>query len=117
MSLASVYRRLGGRSGPQEEPEITSTAGSARDHTGHPDDAPLVRFTFNGIEYLAREGQTLVVALLAHGERPLGTSPIDGSPRGAFCLMGICQDCVVHVGTRRMEACRLRVSDHLVVTS
>ncbi|WP_426504498.1 2Fe-2S iron-sulfur cluster-binding protein [Dactylosporangium sp. McL0621] len=42
----------------------------------------VVRFTFNGIEYTGRPGDTLAAALLANGVRRVATSVRLGRPRG-----------------------------------
>ena len=71
-------------------------------------------FTFDGIRYAEPSGQPLAVALLAAGVRNLRRDPLHGEARGAFCFMGICQECVVMVDGRRVEACRLPIRDGLV---
>ena len=51
------------------------------------------------------EGECLVVALGAAGVLALRRSPAAGTPRGAFCLMGVCQECVVGVDGELVPAC------------
>ncbi len=60
-------------------------------------------------------GETVAVALLAHGRRQLRRSPGAGGPRGAFCLMGACQECTIHIGGRPEPACMVEVREGLVV--
>ena len=60
-------------------------------------------------------GETVAAALLAHGRRDLRTSPREGGPRGAFCLMGACQECAIRIGGRVEPACMVEVRDGLVV--
>jgi len=74
-----------------------------------------VRFEFDGQAMTAYAGETLAASLLAVGTRDLGSNPIDGSPRGVFCAMGVCQECVVLVDGVRVEACRTIVRDGMVV--
>ncbi|TVR07570.1 MAG: (2Fe-2S)-binding protein [Salinarimonadaceae bacterium] len=76
--------------------------------------ARQVGFVFDGTHYRGRDNQPLAIALLAAGQRHLRDEPVRGEPRGAFCMMGICQDCVVIFEGRKVEACRLRIFEGLV---
>ncbi len=73
------------------------------------------RFEVDGETFLAPAGRMLAAALLEAGRATLQANPVDGSPRGAFCLMGVCQECVVLVEGRLTEACRTPVRNGLVV--
>jgi D-hydroxyproline dehydrogenase subunit gamma len=64
-----------------------------------------VRITVGGVSTDAFEGESLVVALAMAGHLVLRHSPTAGTPRGAFCLMGVCQECVVHVDGAAVTAC------------
>ena len=82
---------------------------SAARRAGADDDAPimgLVRFTFDGRDMTAQPGQSIAAALLASGIRSWRTTRVDGRPRGLFCGIGACQDCLVEVdGRRGVRAC------------
>ena len=53
-----------------------------------------------------------VPALLAAGHRTLRTTRVAGRPRGMFCGIGACWDClVVHNGTPGVRACLQPVAD------
>ncbi len=82
------------------------TAGVRRAHD--------VSFVFDGARYTAPEGESLLAALLAAGVRDLRHAPADGAPRGGFCAMGVCQECLVEADGMRVEACRLPVREGLV---
>ena len=60
-------------------------------------------------------GETVAAALIANGRRWLRSSPTAGAPRGAFCLMGACQECTIRVDGRLAPACMTGVRDGLVV--
>jgi predicted molibdopterin-dependent oxidoreductase YjgC len=62
-------------------------------------------------------GESVATALLASGRRCLRASPRSGLPRGLFCAMGICQECVVEVDGRLRTACTVRVRDGMRVTT
>ena len=59
--------------------------------------------------------ETVAAALLAHGRRQFRRSPREGAPRGAFCLMGACQECAIRIDGRLEPACMTPVRDGLVV--
>ena len=65
---------------------------------------PVVRFTFDGTSVKAHEGETIAAALWAHGVRAVRTS--GASPRGIYCNMGICFECLVRIDGRAVRACK-----------
>lgn len=82
------------------------------------DRGPIVRFTWNGTPVEAHEGETIGAALLAAGWRTLRHTPRTREPRGLFCAMGVCFDCLVTVdGRPGLRACMTPVRDGLVVVS
>lgn len=77
-----------------------------------------VRFTFDGDVVVACEGETIAAALLASGRRIIRRTPRSGAPRGLFCSMGVCFDCVVTInGGSGVRACVVPVTEGLIVTS
>jgi D-hydroxyproline dehydrogenase subunit gamma len=72
-------------------------------------------FSVNGVATPARPGQSLAAALLSAGIRVLRRSPRAGGARGAFCMMGICQECLVEVDGRAVQACMTRVAAGMAV--
>jgi len=85
-------------------------------------DAPevrrTVRLTFDGDEIFGFEGQTLAAALLAAGRRAWRFTSRRGEPRGIFCGMGICLDCLVEVdGRPNVRACLTPVAEGMRVAT
>jgi hypothetical protein len=78
---------------------------------------PAVRFLADGAAFDAFEGESVAAALLAAGCRELRRSPRADAPRGMFCLMGSCQECLVWVGSRKLPSCQVPVAEGLVVES
>ena len=76
---------------------------------------PRVRFEVDGQSIEAYEGETVGAALLASGVRKLRSSPVEGAPRGLFCYMRVCQECVVLIEGRRETSCSYPVSEGLSV--
>jgi predicted molibdopterin-dependent oxidoreductase YjgC len=70
----------------------------------------------DGRAVMAAPGLSVAAALLAAGISTLRHSPTAGTPRGAFCLMGVCQECTVLIEGRAERACMTAVRDGLAVT-
>jgi len=70
---------------------------------------PAVSFMVDGHAVEAFEGESVAAALFAAGMRELRRSPRDGAPRGLFCMMGSCQECLVWVGARKLPSCQVAV--------
>ncbi|WP_433469657.1 (2Fe-2S)-binding protein [Spirillospora sp. CA-142024] len=78
--------------------------------------SPL-RITVDGEPFTGRDGQTIAGVLLASGRRAWRRGP-SGAPRGVFCGIGVCFDCLVTVnGVRDVRACRRRAHDGDAVTT
>lgn len=64
----------------------------------------------------AREGEPLAAALLAAGKLSVRTTTVTGTPRGPFCLIGACFDCLVEIdGVPNRQACMEPVRDGMTV--
>jgi predicted molibdopterin-dependent oxidoreductase YjgC len=71
-----------------------------------------VTFTFDGRPMTAEAGQTVGAALLAAGVRSWRRTRSGGRPRGLFCGIGACFDCLVDVnGDRALRACLVPVRE------
>ena len=79
--------------------------------------ADTVTFTFDGSAIAAGDGANLAAALLAAGVTALRRTPVSAAPRGPFCMMGACYDCLVEIDGERVQACMQVVRDGLAVTS
>ncbi|WP_040166149.1 (2Fe-2S)-binding protein [Microbacterium gorillae] len=63
-------------------------------------------FDFDGEPTPFQPGQTLGGALMAAGISSWRTTRTGGEPRGLFCGIGVCFDCLVTVdGVRTQRAC------------
>ena len=76
-----------------------------------------VTLRWNGAGIRCRAGETVAAALLCAGRLDLRRSPRTGSPRGAFCMMGVCQECLVRVDGVLRQACLTPVEDGMQVES
>jgi predicted molibdopterin-dependent oxidoreductase YjgC len=74
--------------------------------------------TFDGRELPVRQGQSVAAVLLAAGIRSWRTTRFAGRPRGLFCGIGACFDCLVTVnGVPSVRACLAEARPGDVVTS
>ena len=70
-----------------------------------------IDFTLDGRACSGREGDTVLTALLLHGDR-VRESDFSDAPRAGFCLMGACQDCwVMTEDGQRLRACTTLVDE------
>jgi predicted molibdopterin-dependent oxidoreductase YjgC len=57
-------------------------------------------FRFDDETIHAEEGQSIGAALIAAGHRSWRSTRTGGAPRGMFCGIGVCFDCLVTVNGR-----------------
>ena len=75
-----------------------------------------VSLTLDGRAVTAYEGETVAAVLLAEGHLATRLTT-GGSPRGVFCGMGVCFDCLVVVdGVPNTRACVTWVSEGMAVS-
>ena len=64
----------------------------------------------------ARSGDTVAAALLAAGVGRFGDRPATGAPRGPWCMMGVCFDCLLEIdGVASRQACQTTVVEGMRV--
>lgn len=70
----------------------------------------VVTFDFEGTAFEARAGDSVAAALLANGVLAFRTTPVSGTPRGPWCLVGECHECLVEIdGEPNRQACMVEV--------
>lgn len=70
----------------------------------------------DGREHQAFAGDSVAAALLAAGLAAGRVSPVSASPRGAYCLMGVCFECLVTIdGRGNQQGCMIQVCDGMRV--
>ncbi|WP_210575252.1 (2Fe-2S)-binding protein [Streptomyces sp. GESEQ-4] len=71
---------------------------------------PAFTVTLDGREIQALPGQTVAAALWSAGVTSWRTTRVEGRPRGIFCGIGVCFDCLVTVNDRpNQRACLVPV--------
>ena len=78
--------------------------------------APMVALTIDGARIEARAGDLLAAAMLATGHGVCRTTPVSAAPRGPYCMMGVCFECLVTIdGMGSRQACLVPVRAGMVV--
>ncbi len=78
--------------------------------------AKTVTIWLDGEPIAAREGEPIAAALIAAGRRVLRHTLKRGEPRGVFCAIGRCTDCVMTVdGVPNVRTCVTPVRDGMRV--
>lgn len=89
-----------------ESPSSDGPPGPRRTDADAPHRGEGFTFRFDGRTVPAHPGETIASALLAAGIRHLRTTRVHGRPRGLFCGIGSCFDCLVTVdGRPSQRAC------------
>jgi D-hydroxyproline dehydrogenase subunit gamma len=89
-----------------------SSARHAAAGDGPPIDRERVRVLVDGAAHSVDAGTTVAAVLLKAGRRGLRTATRSRTPRGLFCCMGVCYECVVSVDDDDfVRACATQVRD------
>jgi len=76
----------------------------------------MIHFYFEGELLEAREGQSLAAALVQNQERITRLTRIKSTPRGLFCGIGSCFDCLLSInGVMNQRSCITEVQEGMVV--
>jgi D-hydroxyproline dehydrogenase subunit gamma len=69
-----------------------------------------VRITLDGIAMDVAEDETVAASMLQSGRADFRTTAVSGAHRGAYCMMGVCFDCLVTIdGQPNQQACMTQV--------
>jgi len=75
-----------------------------------------ILLTVDGRQIEAYQGETVASALLAAGITTLRLSAKHAEPRGVYCGMGVCYECLVTInGIHAQRACVTPAEDGMVV--
>jgi predicted molibdopterin-dependent oxidoreductase YjgC len=71
-----------------------------------------VTVTVCGKPVILPRGETAAAALVAAGAATGRTTPVTGAPRGPYCMMGVCFDCLVMIdGAPNRQACMTEIRE------
>ncbi|TDV67773.1 (2Fe-2S)-binding protein [Pseudomonas sp. LP_7_YM] len=75
-----------------------------------------VQIEFEGAPLKVPAGVSLAAALLTHDLGHTRESAVNGRPGAAYCLMGVCFECLVEVdGQANCQACLVQVAEGMRV--
>jgi predicted molibdopterin-dependent oxidoreductase YjgC len=78
--------------------------------------ASSVTIHFDGTPIAARAGDSVAAALLAAGVLATRTTAVSDAPRGPYCMMGVCFDCLMVIdGVASRQACLTPVREGMRV--
>ncbi|EXL02306.1 (2Fe-2S)-binding protein [Aquamicrobium defluvii] len=88
---------------------------SPRFHSISENDRQKLTLLVDGVSVEAREGDTLLTALMRH-DGWVRTHEFDAGSRAGFCAMGACQDCWVTLADgQRLRACTTPVRSGMAI--
>jgi predicted molibdopterin-dependent oxidoreductase YjgC len=77
-----------------------------------------VHITVNGKRIEAYEGEPIAATLIASGVKVFRKTPKLRRPRGMFCAIGRCTDCIMNVnGVPSIRTCVTPVEDGMIIES
>jgi predicted molibdopterin-dependent oxidoreductase YjgC len=80
------------------------------------DQPTMLSVTFEGQALQLREGLSVAAALLEADIGHFRDTPVSGSPRAPFCMMGICFDCLLIIdGIANQQACMTELREGMVI--
>ncbi|MCV6577059.1 MAG: (2Fe-2S)-binding protein [Cohaesibacter sp.] len=80
-------------------------------------DDEMVTIHFNDQALQVDATMSVAAALLSHDIRTLRQTLKSQSPRGPFCMMGACFDCLVQIDGATQQACMTMVQEGLKIRS
>lgn len=73
-------------------------------------------FTLDGEAVEGREGDSVAAAVLALGVDACRETAVSGTPRGPYCMMGVCFDCLVEIdGAGNRQGCLVPLREGMAV--
>ncbi len=75
-----------------------------------------ISFSFDGKTLSAFQGDSVAAALIGAGQVVTRATPVSGTARGPYCMMGVCFDCLVQIdGVSNQQACMHEVREGMMV--
>jgi hypothetical protein len=73
-------------------------------------DSERIAVLIDGSPFEGRQGDSIATVLLLAGKIGCRTSIVSGEPRGPYCMMGVCFECLVRVdGIDGLQACMIPI--------
>jgi predicted molibdopterin-dependent oxidoreductase YjgC len=80
------------------------------------DQEETVNIILNGQPLQVQSGITVAAIALSQNQKFTRTTPISGSKRGPFCMMGVCYECLMVIdGKANQRACATYVQSGMTI--
>jgi D-hydroxyproline dehydrogenase subunit gamma len=80
------------------------------------DNAELVTVIIEEQSVKVPSDYSVAAAVLANWTGPSRTTPVSGAPRGPYCMMGVCFDCLMEIdGVPNQQACMIPVAEGMSI--
>jgi predicted molibdopterin-dependent oxidoreductase YjgC len=77
---------------------------------------PTVTITIEDRQIEVPATDSVAAAMLGAGIVATRTTPVSGAPRGPYCMMGTCFECLVEIdGVSNQQACRTQVREGMQI--
>lgn len=77
-----------------------------------------VSLSFNDQPLSVPAGMSVAAAMLMAGVRRFRATPVSESPRAAYCMMGVCFECLVEIdGVPNRQSCLIEVQEGMRIRS
>lgn len=82
----------------------------------HKPEQEQLRIFIDGVPVAAEAGESVAAVLLRQQEAWSRQTPVTGSKRGPYCMMGVCFDCLAEIdGMPSVQTCLTTVQDGMRV--
>ena len=76
-----------------------------------PPSTPPLTLTIDGKSVTAERGETVASVMMRQSNPSCRHTPVHGSSRAPFCMMGVCFDCLAEIdGVANRQACMVTVA-------
>lgn len=76
-----------------------------------------VEIIVEGHKVTALEGEMVAAVVMRAGLRPTRTTPVSGTGRAPYCMMGVCFECLMNIdGKPNTQSCMTEVREGMVIS-
>ena len=80
------------------------------------DQASLVTVEIENLSIQIPAGTSVAAAVLQHNLGHVRTTPVSGSPRAPYCMIGVCFECLMEIdGEPNRQACMVTVREGMII--
>ena len=70
-----------------------------------------------GPKWTALEGERVAAVVMRAGLRPTRPTPVSGTGRAPYCMMGVCFECLMNIdGKPNTQSCMTEVREGMVIS-